>query len=155
MLCFVVICHQLIMVPILDIISYPLFTDADAGIYPHTPSQYHAQPKAKRGIAILSVDKFPYPWKQTKGNKFVQCLNDVCYILKRFCRFETPAIHFILPKSSYKLIVARSHRSGKESGWRQWSLLHHHCEVINDVHFSLYLMLMMSNVKYVSVFHGY
>ena len=44
-----------------DIISYPLFADADTGIYPHTALQYHARPKAKRGIAMLSVDKFPYP----------------------------------------------------------------------------------------------
>ena len=42
----------------LDIISYPLFADADTGIYPHAASQYHARPKAKRGIAMLSVDKF-------------------------------------------------------------------------------------------------
>ena len=43
------------------IISYPLFADADTGIYPHTASQYHARPKAKRGIAMLSVDEFRYP----------------------------------------------------------------------------------------------
>ena len=41
------------------IISYPLFADADTGIYPHAASQYHARPMAKRGIAMLSVDKFP------------------------------------------------------------------------------------------------
>ena len=44
----------------LYIISYPLFADLDTGIYPHTASQYHMRLKAKRGIAILSVDKFPY-----------------------------------------------------------------------------------------------
>ena len=46
-----------------DIISYPLFPDADTGIYPHPASQYHARPKAMRGIAMLSVDKLPYPRK--------------------------------------------------------------------------------------------
>ena len=51
----------------MDIISYPLFADADTGIYPHAASQYHARPNAKRGIAMLSVDKFPYPPKQTRG----------------------------------------------------------------------------------------
>ena len=56
-----------------DIISYPLFADADTGIYPHAASQYHARPKAKRGIAMLSVDKFPYPRKQTRGNEFIPC----------------------------------------------------------------------------------
>ena len=38
-----------------NIISYPLFADADTGIYPHAASQYHAWPKAKRGIAMLST----------------------------------------------------------------------------------------------------
>ena len=28
------------------IISYPLFADADMGIYPHAGSQYHARPMA-------------------------------------------------------------------------------------------------------------
>ena len=54
-------------------ISYPLFADADTGIYPHAASQYHARPKAKRGIAMLSVDKFPYPRKQTMGNELFPC----------------------------------------------------------------------------------
>ena len=53
-------------------IRYPLFVSADTGIYPHLASQYHgrpnARPNAKRGIAMLSVDKFPYPRKQTWGN---------------------------------------------------------------------------------------
>ena len=49
----------------MDIISYPLFADADTGIYPHAASQYHARSKAKRGIAMLSVDKFPYLRRQT------------------------------------------------------------------------------------------
>ena len=40
--------------PPAGIISYPLFADADTGIYPHAASQYHARPKAKRGIAMLS-----------------------------------------------------------------------------------------------------
>ena len=52
-----------------DIISYPLFADVDTGIHPHAASQYHARPKAKRGIAMLSVDKFPHPRKQTRGNE--------------------------------------------------------------------------------------
>ena len=43
-------------VQLLDIISYLLFVDADTGIYPHAASQYHARPKAKRGIAMLSVN---------------------------------------------------------------------------------------------------
>ena len=95
------------------IISYPLFADADTGIYPHAASQYHARPKAKRGIAMLSVDKFPYPRKQTRGNEFIPCSNNICDILKRFRSFKIPAITLIWPKSPYKHSVTRSYRSGK------------------------------------------
>ena len=68
--------------------GYPLFADADTGIYPHAASQYHARPKAKRGIAMLSVDKFPYSRKQTRGNEFIPCSNNICDLLKR--RSESP-----------------------------------------------------------------
>ena len=57
----------------LDNISYPLFADVDAGVYPRTAPRYHARPKAERAIAVLSVDKYPYPWKQTGGYEFVPC----------------------------------------------------------------------------------
>ena len=69
-------------------ISYPLFADADTIIYPHAASQCHAWPKAKRGIAMLSVDKLPYPRQQTGGNEFVPCSNNICDILKRFPSFK-------------------------------------------------------------------
>ena len=82
----------------MDIISYPLFADADTGIYPHAASQYHARPTAKCGIAMLSVDKFPYPRKQTRGNEFIPCSNNICDILKRFRSFKIPAITLIWPK---------------------------------------------------------
>ena len=39
-----------------ETISYPLFADLDMGIYSHAASEYHARPKAKRDIAMLSVD---------------------------------------------------------------------------------------------------
>ena len=104
-------------------ISYPLFADADTGIYPHAASQYHARPKAKHGIAMLSVDKFPYPRKETRGNEFIPCSNNICDILKRFHSFKIPAITLIWPKSSYKHSVTRSYRSGKESGRRSESPL--------------------------------
>ena len=75
-------------------ISYPLFADADTGIYPHAASQYHARPKeAKRGIAMLSVDKFPYPRKQTRGNEFIPYSNNIRDILKRFRSFKTQLSH--------------------------------------------------------------
>ena len=103
----------------MDIISYTLFADAETGIYPHTASQYHALLEAKRGIAILNVDKFLYPRKQTEGNEFITCSYDVCHILKRVRSFKTLAIPLIFPKSSYKLSVPLSHRSGEGNG--QWS----------------------------------
>ena len=109
-----------------DIISYPLFADADTGIYPHLASQYHARPEAKRGIAMLSVDKFPYPRKQTRGNECILCSNNICDILKRFRSFKIPAITLIWPKSSYKHSVTRSYRSGKESRRRSESPLWRH-----------------------------
>ena len=108
-----------------DLISYPLFANADTGIYPHA-SQYHARPKAKRGIAMLSVDKFPYPRKQTRGNEFIPRSNNICDILKRFRSFKILAITLIGPKSSYKHSVTRSYRSGKESGRRSESPLWRH-----------------------------
>ena len=126
----VYLCHteELISRPyeIANIISYPLFADADTGIYPHAASQYHARPKAKRGIAMLSVDKFPYPRKQTRGNEFIPCSNNICDILKRFRSFKIPAITLIWPKSPYKHSVTRSYRSGKESGRRSESPLWRH-----------------------------
>ena len=99
-------------------ISYSLFADVDTGIYPHAAWQYHARLKAKRGIAMLSVDKFPYPRKQTRSNEFIPCSNNICDILKRFRSFKIPAITLIWPKSSYKHNVTRSYLSGKESGRR-------------------------------------
>ena len=133
----------------LDIISYPLFADADTGIYPHAALQYHTRPKAKRGIAMLSVDKFPYPRKQTRGNDFIPCSNNICDILS-FRSFKIPAITLIWPKSPYKHSVTRWYRSGKESGLRGRN---RHCDVINDVPLSLYLTLMTSNMRYGSIFH--
>ena len=121
-------CHSCVLLKptTCDTISYSLFAVGDTGIYPHAASQYHARPKASRGIAMLSVDKFPHPWKQTAGNEFIPCSNDVCHILKRFRSFKTPATTFIVPKSSYKLSGARSHRNGKGSGRRPWSPLWRH-----------------------------
>ena len=114
------------MININDFISYPSFADAATGIYPHAALQYHARPKAKRGIKMLTVDKFPYTRKQTRGNEFIPWSNDLCHILKLFHNFKIPDIPFIWLKSSYKHSVTRSHRSGKESGRWLWSPLWRH-----------------------------
>ena len=143
--------HIYIYTYIYTYISYPLFADADTGIYPHAASQYHARPKAKCGIAMLSVDKFPYPRKQTRGNEFIPCSNNICDILKRFRSFKIPAITLIWPKSSYKHSVTRSYRSGKESGRRSEAPLW--CHQWRSF-ISLSLTLMTSNVRYGSIFHG-
>ena len=139
-----------------DIISYPLFADGDTGIYPHAALQYHARPKAKRGIAMLSVDKFPYPRKQTRGNEFIPCSNNICDILKRFRSFEIPAITLIWPKSPYKHSVTRSYRSCKESGrrsesplwrhqWRSFVFISHADDVKREIR--LHISRLLSNQK--------
>ena len=79
-----------------DTISYPLFADADTGIYPHAASQYHARPKAKRGITMLSVDKFPYPLKQKKGSEFIPCSKDVSSHPKMFSQLWNTSYPFYL-----------------------------------------------------------
>ena len=138
------------------IISYTLFADADTGIYPHAASQYHARLKAKRGIAMLSVDKFPYPRKQTRGNEFIPCSNNICDILKRFCSFKIPAITLIWPKSPYKHSVSRSYRSGKESGrrsesplwrhqWRSFVFISHADDVKREIR--LHISRLLTNQK--------
>ena len=98
----------------------------DAGSYLHLLSQYHARPKAKRGIAMLSDDKFPYPRKQTRCNKSILCSNYVCQILKSFRSFKISDTPFTWPKSLYKHSVAPSHRSGKESCRWSWSPMWRH-----------------------------
>ena len=84
------------------IISSPLFADADTGIYPQGASPYHARPKVKRGMAMPSVDEFPYPRRKTRGNKFIPSSNDVSKIMKHFRGFKIAAVQSICPKSSYK-----------------------------------------------------
>ena len=136
----------------LDIISYPLFADADTGIHSHAASQYHARPNAKRGIAMLSVDKFPYPRKQTRGNEFIPCSNNICDILKRFRSCKIPAITLIWPKSLYKHSVTSSYRSGKESGrrsesplwrhqWRSFVFISHADDVKREIQFHISRLL--------------
>ena len=97
-----------------DTFSYPLFAVADMAIYPHAVSEHHAWPLVVRGIAMPSVDKFPYPWKQPRGNEFIPWSNEFCHILKRFHSFKTPAIPFIWFKTSYQHSINSAPRSGKE-----------------------------------------
>ena len=73
---------------------YPLFADADTGIYPHAASQYYD--------AMLSVGKFPYPRQQTRGSEFIPCSNNIYDILKRFRSLKIRAITLIWPKSPHK-----------------------------------------------------
>ena len=48
------------MLPVLTsfaINSYPLFADADTGIYAHAAPQYHTRPKAKHGVVMAILDR--------------------------------------------------------------------------------------------------
>ena len=54
---------------------HPLFASADTVIYPHLASQYHAWPSTASGIAMLRVDKFPYPRQQARGNEFIRIIS--------------------------------------------------------------------------------
>ena len=132
-----------------SIISYPLFADTDTGIYLHGVSQYHARPKAKRSIMMLSVDEFPYSRKKTRGNEFISCSNDGSHILH-----VSAAL-----KSQLSLLSGLNHHIntmllGHIAPARKLDGRDRHCDVINDVPFSLYLTLMTSNVRYVSILHG-
>ena len=141
---------------LLNTISYPLFADADTRFYPHAASQYHAWPKAKRGIAMLSVDKFPYPRKQTRGNEFIPCSNNNYDILNHFRSFKIPAITLIWSKSPYKHSVSRSYRGGKESGrrsesplwrhqWRSFVFISHADDVKREIR--LHISRLLTNQK--------
>ena len=79
-------------------------------MYPDAASQYHTRPKAKRNIAMLSVDKFPYLQKQARGTEFIPGSNKISDILKCFCSFKIPAITLIWPRLPYKHSVTRSYR---------------------------------------------
>ena len=125
-------------------ISYPLFADADTGIYPHAASQYHARPKAKRGIAML------------RGNEFIPCSNNIYDILNRFRSFKISAITLIWPKSPYKHSVTRSYRSGKENGrqsesplwrhqWRSFVFISHADDVKREIR--LHILRLLTNQK--------
>ena len=105
---------------------------------------------------MLSVDKFPYPRKQTRGNEFIPCSNNICDILKRFRSFKFPAITLIWSKSPYKHNVTRSYRSGKESGrwsesplwrhqWRSFVFISHADDVKREIR--LHISRLLNNQK--------
>ena len=116
----------------------------------------HLYIESGRGIAMLSVDKFPYPRKQTRSNEFIPCSNNICDILKRFRSFKIPAITLIWPKSSYKHNVTRSYLSGKESGrrsesplwrhqWRSFVFISHADDVKREIR--LHISWLLTNQK--------
>ena len=146
--CHFPICPYSLSCIYIYIISYPLFADADTGIYPHAASQYHTRPKDKHGIAMLSVDKFQYLRKQTRCNEFIPCSNDVCQILKRFRSFRISDTPFSgLNNRINTVLLDRIAVVRKADGGRD-----RHCDVINDVPFSLFFTLMTSNVRYVYIY---
>ena len=88
---------------------------------------------AKRGIAMLIVDEFPYPQKQTRSNEFIPLSHDFCHTLKHL---KIQAIPLIWPKSSNKHSVTRSHCSAKENARQSESPLWRHqwCSVLFIFH---------------------
>ena len=124
------------VVELSGIISYPLFASVDTTLYPHAASRYHARPQTKRVIAMLSMDKFPYPRKQTRGNEFIPCSKYIWYNLKRFRNFEIPAMplkagvhHCINTVLLGRIAAARKVGSGRDRD----------SDVISDV-LSLYIL---------------
>ena len=110
-------------------ISYPLFGDADTGIYPHAASQYYAWPKAKRGIAMLTVDKFPYLRKQTG----VTNLSHAQTIFVTFWNVSAALKSQLSHKSGLNhrintVLLGRTVAVRKADGDRN-----RYCDVINDV----------------------
>ena len=59
------------------IINYTFFDDTVTGIYRHAAPRYHARPKAKHGLTVLSVDEVPYSRQQTWCNN--KDLQTVCH----------------------------------------------------------------------------
>ena len=76
----------------MNIFNHSLFADADTGFFPHEALQFHTQRKAKRSSAMLRVDKFPYPQKQTRGNNFIACSKDICHIRECFRILKSSAM---------------------------------------------------------------
>ena len=94
-------------------IRYPLVVSADTAIYPHLASQYHAWPSAARCIAMLRVDKFPYPRKQTRVTnsihaviqwRFSQATAEVRAWMTDYIKFK-PWISFLIYDLNYALLV--------------------------------------------------
>ena len=118
-----------------DIISYPLFA-----------SQYHARPKAKHGIAMLSVDKFLLCIRGSKQRVtdlshaqtiFVICWN-VSAALKSQLSYWSGRNHRI-----NTVLLARTPVVRKTDGGQN-----RHCDVINDVPLSLYLTLIKCEIRF-------
>ena len=64
--------------------------------------------------------------KQTRGNEFIPCSNNICDIRKGLHSFKIPTITLIWPESPYKYSVTKSYRSGNKSGRRSESPLWRH-----------------------------
>ena len=73
-----------------NIISHPLFIDVDMGIYPHIAISRVAESHA--WYAMLSVDKFQYPRKQTRVNKLIPWSKRCIFNAKRFHSFNITAM---------------------------------------------------------------
>ena len=84
-------------------------------------TQLIAIPMVARSIAILSVDKFPYPRKQTRGKEFILCSNDLCHILKRFHSESQLPLLFCLNHCIKTVLRGRIKAARKSDAGRPWS----------------------------------
>ena len=125
-------------------ISYPLFANADGGIYQHSASQYHVRLKAKHGIAMLSVDQFQYLQEQTRGNEFIPCSKDFYYYQKYQKSFLLGLNHCVNTVLLGHIAADRKDDDGRD----------HHWDIINNALFSYNVTLMTSNMRYVYILHG-
>ena len=117
-------------------------------IYPHAASQYHSWPKATHDIAMLCVDKFPYLHQQTRGIEFILCSNDTCHTWKCFHSFRNQIS--LLSGQNYGIntvLLGHIAAARKVDG-----SCYRHCEAISGISFSLYLMLMMSKMRYMCLY---
>ena len=96
---------------------------------------------------MVSVDKFSYSRKQTKGSEFIPCSNDVYPKHKSLkAVFKAQVSHkFDLNHCTMRRRIAAPQEVANGRN--------RHCDVVSDVPLCLYLTLMASNGRYMSIFY--
>ena len=109
---------------------------------------------------MLSVDKFPYPRKQTRCIEFIPCSSDVCQILKRFHSFKIPDTpfyglnHRINTVLLDRIAAVRKADGGRDPTplwshqWRSFLFIIHADDVKREIRG--YTLRLLANQKWVS-----